>query len=126
MKLQFFLGYLSVLLFFSACYSPTRECDNFKVGTFTFDYEIEGEKKSGSFTRTDTHSVEFYDSKTDSATVRWINDCEFVLRPLDNRAAIHYKIIATTENSYTFEYKRAVKDPKKKLIVKRGTAFKTE
>lgn len=117
---------LGTLLLFSSCYEPIRDCERFRTGSFRFDYEIDGTEKSGAFTRTETHSVEYYENKTDSATVRWINDCEFVLRPLDNKAAIHYKIITTSENSYTFEYKRAVKDPKKKLVVKKGTATKAE
>ncbi|MEO0525978.1 MAG: hypothetical protein AAFZ89_02060 [Bacteroidota bacterium] len=110
---------------FVSCYEPERNCDAFKTGEFSFEYEVDGVKKSGTFTRTDAYSVEFYEGKVDSASVRWINDCEFVLKPLDNRGAIHYKIIKTTADSYTFEYKRAVKSTKDKLIVKRGTAIKT-
>ncbi|MEK6154165.1 hypothetical protein WIW50_12920 [Flavobacteriaceae bacterium 3-367] len=117
---------LSLLLFCVSCYSPQRDCESYRTGTFRFDYELEGVLKSGTFTRTDAYSIEFFEHKTDSANVKWINDCEFVLRPLDNKAAIHYKIISTTDSSYTFEYKRAVKDPKKKLIVKKGTAIKTD
>ncbi|MGB5821325.1 MAG: hypothetical protein WBG90_17705 [Saonia sp.] len=123
--LKRFIFSLGIITMLHSCYQPERNCKDFKTGTFQFDYEIEGEKKSGRFTRTDAYSVEYYENRTDSATVRWINECEFVLRPLDNQAAIHYKIISTTNNGYTFEYKRAVRDPKKKLVVKKGTAVKT-
>lgn len=120
-----YIPLLALLLLCLSCYSPQRDCKAYRTGTFRFDYELDGVLKSGTFTRKDTYSIEFFENRTDSAAVKWINDCEFVLRPLDKKAAIHYKIITTTDSSYTFEYKRAVKDPKKKLIVKKGTAIKT-
>ena len=49
---------------------------------------------------------------------------EIVLQDIHSKTAIHYKIISTTDSSYTFQYKSAVKDPNKELIVKTGTAFK--
>ena len=36
----------------------------------------------------------------------------------------HFKILSTTEDSYTFEYQLAVKDPYKKVRVEKGTAKK--
>lgn len=75
--------------------------------------------------RDESYSVDYYDDNVDSATVRWFNDCEFVLQDIRSKVAIQYKIISTTDSSYTFQYKSAVKDPNKKLIVKTGTAYKT-
>ncbi|WP_299433695.1 hypothetical protein [uncultured Maribacter sp.] len=115
-----------LLLTVISCYQPERNCSNFKTGEFTFTYEINGVSKTGKFIRDKEYSVDYYDNKIDSASVRWLNDCEFVLKDLNNDIAIHYKILSTTKNSYTFEYKNAVKDANKKLIVRTGTATKTK
>lgn len=112
--------YLLLLLIFTSCYQPERHCDDFKTGEFTFAYELNGEKKNSSFTRTDTYSIEHYENNIDTATVRWLNDCEFILNPSDKKTPIHYKILATTKNSYTFEYNVVGKTNKYK-----GKAIKT-
>ncbi|WP_339840392.1 hypothetical protein [uncultured Maribacter sp.] len=111
-------------LLFCSCYQPERNCEKYKTGTFKFTYELGGIEKEGKFTRDEKYSVDYYENKIDSATVRWFNDCEFVLQDLHSKTAIHYKIISTTDSSYTFQYKSAVKDPNKKQIVKTGTAYK--
>lgn len=112
-----------LLLFFvtaMSCYHPERNCADFKTGEFSFDYTINGENKTGKFTRTDEFSVEYYDSKIDSATVKWLNDCEFVLQDLKTKSSVHMKILSTTANSYTFEY--GLVGESKKI---QGTALKT-
>lgn len=111
-------------LLFSSCYQPERDCEKYKTGSFKFTYELGETVKEGVFTRDEKYSVDFYEDKIDSATVRWFNDCEFVLQDIHSKTAIQYKIISTTDSSYTFQYKSAVKDPNKELIVKTGTAFK--
>tara|TARA_R110000765_G_scaffold369129_1_gene459339 strand:+ start:2391 stop:2768 length:378 start_codon:yes stop_codon:yes gene_type:complete len=111
-------------LLFSSCYQPERDCEKYKTGSFKFTYELGDIVKEGKFTRDEKYSVDYYENKIDSATVRWFNDCEFVLQDIHSKTAIHYKIISTTDSSYTFQYKSAVKDPNKELIVKTGTAFK--
>jgi hypothetical protein len=104
-----------------SCYEPERNCKDFKTGKFSFEYELNGETKTSTFTRTDKYSIEEYDTKVDTAKVRWINDCEFVLTPSDKKTPIHYKILSTTSNSYTFEYGVVGKGHKSK-----GTAIKTD
>ncbi len=113
-------------LLFCSCYEPERNCKEYTTGTFRFTYEIDGAEKEGKFIRSDAYSIDYYDAKIDSATVRWYNDCEFVLQDINSKTAIQYKIISTTDSSYTFQYKSAVKDPNKKLVVKTGTAYKAE
>lgn len=108
-----------------SCYEPERDCKAYKTGSFAFSYEIGDSLKTGRFTRGEHYSVDYFDNKIDSATIRWFNDCEFVLQDLDSKVGIHYKIIKTTDSSYTFQYKNAIKDPNKKLVVKTGTAYKT-
>ena len=116
---------LLCLPFLYSCYQPERDCKSYKTGVFRFNYEIGDSIKTGRFVRDESYSVDYYDDNIDSATVRWFNDCEFVLQDIRSKAAIQYKIISTTDSSYTFQYKSAVKDPNKKLIVKTGTAYKT-
>ncbi|WP_299799472.1 hypothetical protein [uncultured Maribacter sp.] len=111
-------------LILCSCYQPERDCEKYKTGSFKFTYEVGDTLKEGKFTRTEDYSVDYYENKIDSATVRWFNDCEFVLQDIHSKTAIQYKIISTTDSSYTFQYKSAVKDPNKKLIVKTGTAIK--
>ncbi len=110
----------------AACYQPQRDCTDFRAGSFAFDYVVDGIEKTGKFTRDSLYSIEYYDNKIDSATVRWVNDCEFVLKDARNKISIHYKILKTTDSSYTFEYRNASRDPQKKYLVKTGTAYKTD
>lgn len=117
---------LLTLPFLTSCYQPERNCKDFKTGEFIFNYKIGDSLRTGKFTRGEHYSVDYYDNVVDSASIRWLNDCEFVLQDLGSKIGIHYKIIKTTDSSYTFEYKNAVKDPNKKLIVKTGTAFRSK
>lgn len=117
---------LFLLTFFAlgSCYQPERNCQDYKNGQFSFDYVVDEVTKTGKFTRQDNLSVEFYDGKTDSSSVRWINDCEYVVRKINPKnkseeQSIHMKILSTTDNSYTFEY-NIVGDNNKS----RGTAIK--
>jgi len=111
---------LIIVFIFASCYQPERNCTAYKTGEFTFKYELDGKEKEGRFTRDDIFSVEYYDTKIDSATVKWLNDCEFVLQDLKTKSSVHMKILSTTKNSYTFEYS-LVGDAKKL----QGTAIKT-
>ena len=97
-------------LFLAACYAPERDCQRFREGTFRFTTQLEGEEQTTVFTRTSDLEISEFRGVTDSASVRWINDCEYILTNLhpSTRAEekpIHMKILSTTENSYTFEYK---------------------
>ena len=115
--------YLFLILVFvttMSCYHPERNCTDFKTGEFSFDYTVNGEKKMGKFTRNEAFSVEYYDSKIDSATVKWLNDCEFVLQDIKTKSSVHMKILSTSPNSYTFEY--GLVGEAKKI---QGTAIKT-
>ena len=120
---------LLLLLLLTSCYTIERECVNFKTGTFEFNYTIEGVEKTGRFVRTETLNIDYYEGKIDSSSVRWINDCEFILKKIHpkrmaEKEAIHMKILSTTNNSYTFEYKLAVKKPNKPVRLEKGVAKK--
>ncbi len=110
----------------SSCYQPERDCKAYKTGSFIFNYEVGDSLKTGKFVRGTDFSVDYYEGKIDSASIRWFNDCEFVLQDVQSKIAIHYKITSTTDSSYTFQYNKAVKDPNKELDVRTGTAHKTD
>ena len=90
-------------------YNKERNCNDFKTGKFKFEYEIDGEKKVTYFERTDSLEIETFEGKTDTARVRWVNDCEYILQKMkpknmQEEKAIHMKILTTEKDSYTFEF----------------------
>ncbi len=92
-----------------SCYQQERNCTDFKTGKFEFVQEINGKKQTSTFVRTEKLQIETFNGKTDTATVRWVNDCELVLQKLhpknmQEKKAISMKIVATKEKNYTFEY----------------------
>lgn len=113
-----------------ACSGPQRDCANFKTGTFEFEEFLNGEIQKTTFTRNDTLEVDFFNKRVDSFAVRWINDCEYVVRSLRPKSlaeerAVHFKILSTEGNRYTFEYSMVIKKNKSsKRYVKKGTATK--
>ncbi|TVZ51581.1 DNA topoisomerase IV [Dokdonia sp. Hel_I_53] len=113
------------LLSIQSCTTPERNCRDFKTGTFTFETLLEGQLVATTFTRNDTLEIDYFNNKADSSSIRWINDCEYIVKKLNPKSrseekAIHMKIIATDGDFYTFEYSLVGK-----TIKQRGTAKKT-
>ncbi len=109
----------------SSCYNVERNCLNFTVGNFTSEVIIDNETFVSNFMRTDSLQVEMFEGKTDSSTVRWINDCEVIFHTINpkgmiDKKDIHLKILTTTASSYTFEYSYVGE-----TIKQRGIATKT-
>ncbi|CAN1562368.1 hypothetical protein MCETHM1_02714 [Flavobacteriaceae bacterium] len=121
--------FLSPLLLMMSCYNAERNCADFKTGKFKFEYEIDGVKKTTVFERNDSIEIETFEGKTDTSTVRWVNDCEYVLQKKHpkNRAekkAIDMKILTTSKNSYTFEFGMVGVDEKQKGTVTKISELK--
>jgi hypothetical protein len=121
-KIIFFLPILLLL----SCYNAEHNCKNFKNGKFKFEYEVDGLKKTTIFERKDSIEIETFEGKTDTSSIRWVNDCEYVLEKIHpkNRAekkAIAMKILTTSKKSYTFEFGIVGSDEKQ-----RGTVEKLE
>lgn len=94
---------------FASCYQQERNCNDFKTGTFKFETEIDGEIKTSTFVRLDSIEIETFEGKVDTSSIRWVNDCEYVLRKLHPKnmaeeKAVSMRIITTKGNTYTFEY----------------------
>ncbi|MBD3581471.1 DNA topoisomerase IV [Flavobacterium selenitireducens] len=101
--------FLLLPLAFLSCYQAERDCKDFKTGTFEFTTEVDGVKKTTTFVRTENQEIDFYDGKADTASIRWVNDCEYIVQKLHpknmaERKAIAMKILTTSKNSYTFEF----------------------
>ncbi|WP_338358920.1 DNA topoisomerase IV [Yeosuana marina] len=120
------LPIIFLLLIVLSCYQTQRNCKDFKTGNFYSEVTIKGVLYKSTFTRTDTTQVEYYEGKTDSSTVRWINDCEVIFKTIHpkNMAEekdIHLKILTTTDSSYTYEYSYVGETKKQK-----GVAYKMD
>lgn len=107
-----------------SCKEPERNCADFKTGKFKFETKIDGVLKTTVFERTDKIEIETYEGKTDTASVRWVNDCEYILKKLHPKnmaeeKSISMRILSTTKDSYTFEYGIVGMPDKQK-----GTAFR--
>ncbi|MBT8254863.1 MAG: DNA topoisomerase IV [Flavobacteriaceae bacterium] len=117
-------GYLLFLLFLSGCYQAERDCVAFKTGTFQSTVTIDSIEYVSTFNRTKSLQIEIFEGKTDSSTVRWINDCEVVFRTVNpkgmiDKKDIHLKILSTTDSSYVFEYNYVGEANRQKGIAKR-------
>ncbi|WP_144892399.1 DNA topoisomerase IV [Flavobacterium tiangeerense] len=115
---------LMALLLLVSCYDADRNCKDFKIGKFKFEYEVNGVKKTTFFERNDSIEIETFEGKTDTASIRWVNDCEYILQKLHPKnmaeeKAIGMKILTTSKNSYTFEFGMVGSDAKQ-----RGTVTK--
>lgn len=116
--------FLLPLLLLMSCYTTERNCKDFKTGKFKFEYEVDGVKKTTFFERKDSIEIETFDGKTDTASIRWVNDCEYILQKIHpknmaEKKAINMKILTTSKNSYIFEFGIVGGGEKQ-----RGTVFK--
>lgn len=118
-----FWGALLIPLF-SSCYQQERDCTSCQYGTFVFEQEIEGQIEQSVFKRDSLLQVETFRGKTDTSSVRWINDCEFILKKINpkrmaDKKGIHMKILTTDENGYHFEFSYVGEHQKMKGYAKR-------
>lgn len=121
-----FASFFLTLLSFSSCYQPQRNCSDFKTGLFEFEALVGTEILTTQFIRNDTIEIDYFKGKSDTSSVRWINDCEYIVKKLNPKnkseeRAIHMKILTTNNNEYLFEYNMVGDSNKKK-----GTAKKVD
>ena len=120
------LALLLLTILITSCNTHERNCTDFKTGNFEYEYELKGKKTKATFSRTETLEIDYNGKNIDSIDVRWINDCEYVLKTINPKTlaqekAIHIKILSTKGNTYTFESK-IINDPQKRTS--RGTVTK--
>ena len=111
------LPYLILFIFLTSCYQVERNCSDFKTGSFKFEAVSGTEIFTTRIERNDSIEIEYYQESIDTAEIRWINDCEYILRKLNPKSraekkSIHIKILTTKENSYIFEFNEVGKPNK--------------
>ena len=117
---------LSILLiifsFSNSCKEIERNCNLFRTGMFYSEINYDGVLFSSTFTRDDKNlQIEKFQGEIDSSKVRWINDCEMVLSPINSKKLsskknILIKILTTTDTSYSYEYSFVGENKKLKAV----------
>ncbi len=119
-----FLTLFSCFISLSGCYESERNCSDFKTGTFEFEALSGTEVYKTTITRNDSIEIDFYQGKSDTSSIRWINDCEYVLKKINpknqsEKKAIHIKILSTKNDQYTFEFREVGKIKTSKAIAQK-------
>lgn len=117
------LKHLLLFMVLSSCYKVERNCSDYKTGTFMSTITIQNIDYVSTFERTTDLQIETFEGKTDSSTVRWINDCEVIFKTINpkrmvDKKDIHLKILSSTDSSYTFEYSYVGESIKQKGVAK--------
>ena len=125
LKIYFLLIFLSLCI--CSCYKVERNCLDFHTGEFEFSTIVNGTMKTSYFIRTEKLEIETYEENVDSASIRWVNDCECILTKLNpvsnqDKRPVQIKILSTKSDTYTFEYSIVGKADNKK----RGTIKKVK
>ncbi len=112
------------VLFLTSCQEFSRDCADFKTGTFEFEALVGTEVQKTVFVRSDSIEIDYYQGKADTASIRWINDCEYIVKKLNPRnrreeKAIHIKILTTDGREYTFEYSEVGKSRKERGVARK-------
>lgn len=112
-----------------SCYNTERDCANFKTGTFEFETLVGTEVLKTKFIRNDSIEIDYFKNKIDTFSIRWINDCEYVMKKLhpknqSEKEPVQFKIISTHGDQYTFEYSMVIQKKNRKNVVMKGTAVK--
>ena len=101
---------LLLLILFVSCDTPDRDCKDYHIGNFYTETTVNGTTYKSIFSRNyNGIQIEEFEGKVDSSNVRWVNDCEMILSPinpksLNEKKNILIKILKTTDSSYTYEY----------------------
>lgn len=118
----FYLFFL--LLIFGSCYQFERNCADFRTGRFEFEVLSGTELFHTTIVRNDSIEIDYYQEKVDTSSIRWINDCEYIIQKLNpknqaEKKAIHIKILSTDGDHYTFEFREVGKTKSSKGTAKR-------
>lgn len=112
------------LLFLNSCYESERNCSDFKTGTFEFEALSGTEVFKTTIIRNDSIEIDFFDGKSDTSSIRWINDCEYVLQKIHpknqaEKKAVLIKILTANKNKYTFEFSEVGKTKTSKATARK-------
>ena len=115
---------LLIIFLATSCYEVQRDCNAFRTGAFKSEIILNEVLLTSTFKRSESLQVESFRGQVDSATVRWINDCEMIFKTINPKTLaekkdIHLKILNTTDNAYNFEYGYVGEANKQKGIASR-------
>ncbi len=121
---RFLVLFLFILLV--ACQQPEKDCEKFQTGTFTFEALVGTELETTTFIRNDSIEIDYFRGKADTSSIRWINDCEYIVKKINPKnmaeeKAVHIRILNSSNNQYTFDYAIVGQS-----IRKKGTATKVK
>jgi len=107
-----------------SCYTPERRCTDFKTGTFEFEALVGTEILKTTFFRNDSIEIDYFKGKADTSSIRWINDCEYIVKKLKpknmaEKKSIHMKILTTDKDTYIFEYNIVGQTTKERATAKK-------
>lgn len=109
-KKPFTLYFLPIIFFLmTSCYEQERNCSDFKNGKFESEITIDDVKHTSTFERKDSIQIENYNGVIDTFDIRWINDCEYIMKNsnpknMAEKKSVSMKILTTKDNTYVFEY----------------------
>jgi hypothetical protein len=120
---------LLLLLLCFSCYEAQRDCKEFQTGTFEFETLVGTELMKSTFVRNDTMEIDYFNQKIDTFSIRWTNECEYVMQKLHpknqaEKEPVKFRILSTTKDQYTFEYSMVIPKKNRKNVVKTGTVTK--
>ena len=104
------LLHIIVFIIFTNCETIERNCNDFNSGDFYTETSVNGITYKSTFSRDGSNiQIEEFEGKIDSSYVRWVNDCEMILSPINpkkmsDKKNIFIKILTTNDSSYTYEY----------------------
>lgn len=119
-----FLYLLCLALMFTGCYESDRNCADFKTGSFEFEALVGTEMFTTTIVRNDSIEIDFFQGKSDTSSIRWINNCEYIIKKLNpknqaEKKAILIKILTTSQDQYTFEFSEVGKTQTSKGVAYR-------
>ena len=123
--MKYFIALFAVFTLI-ACYQPEKNCKDFKTGTFTFEALVGTKLETTTFVRNDSIEIDYFRGKADTSSIRWINNCEYIVKKLNPKnmaeeKAIHVRIMKTEGNQYSFDYAIVGQSKREK-----GTAVKVK
>ena len=110
MELSKKINSLLLAIMFVSCDNPERNCQDYRIGNFFTETTVNDKTYKSTFLRMRNGiQIEEFEGKIDSSSIRWINDCEMILSPINPKSLkekknILIKILTTTDSSYTYEY----------------------
>lgn len=115
---------IPLILMLGACFQAEKNCRNFRLGNYQFTTILGKDTLISRFERFENYEVEYFNQKIDTSTVRWVNDCEYILKNknpknMSEQKSVSIRILSTTDSTYTFEYGVVGESKKSKGTAKR-------